>query len=91
VTLAAFKVSFPEFALAGDTYLQDWLDKATLRVSVSQFGTKFDTAHGYMTASLLATSPFGQNARMINKVGRSTYHDAWDDLARTCARGALVV
>ena len=88
--VATFKVIFPEFTDAGDTMLALYIQDASQRVN-PVFGTLFDRAHAVMTARMLARTPFGQQARLVSKTGRSTYDDEWDNLAYAFNAGGTVL
>ncbi len=62
--LPTFRINFPEFSGVPDALITAKLAMAALEVDSQLFGTKFDSAHGNLTAHYLCTSPFGQNARM---------------------------
>ncbi|HEY6056217.1 MAG TPA: hypothetical protein VIU86_19965 [Gaiellaceae bacterium] len=66
VTIAAFKVAFPEFTRAGDPMLEAQLALVELEVSDS-FGDSRDLAVMLRLADTLALSPWGRDARMIPK------------------------
>jgi hypothetical protein len=92
VTLAAFKLTFPEFNLDGDAdatipAIQDALITAKLAEAegqidrgVFQTETNADSAVKYLAAHLLACSPSGINARLVkDKKGdpRTLYHPTY--------------
>ncbi len=73
VTVASFKVGFPEFIPAGDTLIANKLAAAVLQVDASVWGSKTDLGVELTTAHLLALSPLGQSARLVNKDGSTIY------------------
>lgn len=83
MNLAAFRVRFPELAAASDTFVQAMLDDATLRCSASFWGTLHALGVGYLAAHMLALSPWGQSAKLIDKIGQSTYGIAYNQLLRS--------
>lgn len=91
VTLASFRVAFPEFGEASDSLVQAKLDEATLALDARVFGVRFDEAVRYRAAHTLALSPFGQNARLVAKDGSTTYGTHLDAVTRSCAGGPWVV
>lgn len=91
VTLASFRVAFPEFEGASDTLVQAKLDEATTALDERVFGVRFDEAVRYRAAHTLAISPFGQNARLVAKDGSTTYGTLFDAVCRACAGGPWVV
>lgn len=79
VNVAAFKVSFPEFAKAGDTLLEAHLAQAALEVDAGLWGVWADNGVMLTAAHSLAMSPFGMNARMVAKDGSTTYGKKLDE------------
>jgi|SRR4051812_11846499 hypothetical protein len=65
---AAFRVRHPEFKGAGSALVTAKLSDALKRLSPGLYGTSFDEAHGWLTAHLLATTPWGMAARLDPKV-----------------------
>lgn len=81
VSVASFKVAFPEFAKSGDAMLEAQLALVLVDVSDS-FGDSYDTAVMLRLADTLALSPWGRNARLITpKATTSTYGDRFCRLA----------
>lgn len=66
VTVASFKVAFPEFVKAGDPMLEAQLALVELEVSDS-FGDSRDLAVMLKLGDALALSPWGRDARMVPK------------------------
>jgi len=73
VTLGAFTTQFKEFQGVDPTLLQAQLDAAALSVDRTIWGAKADQGTYYLAAHMLALSPFGQNARMVDAKGQTTY------------------
>ena len=65
--LADFRVRHPEFKGASDALVTIKLADALLRLSPGLFGASFNEAHGWLTAHLLATTPWGMAARLDAK------------------------
>ena len=82
----AFRIRFGEFDSAPDLLVQACLDEAAAETSAEAFGDGYDAAHGQLAAHKLAVSPWGQNARMVNDKGESTY-----GTERTGIEGRLIV
>jgi len=82
VTLAQFRARFPEFSTAANTLVSAVLDEAACELDETDLGDAYDAAHGLLTAHKLATSPFGQAARMLNEKGESTYEKSLDGTIR---------
>ncbi len=53
MTLADFKIMFPEITGYTDQYMQLWLDTATNMVNPDRFGNVTDTAIGLLAAHLI--------------------------------------
>lgn len=51
----ALKVRFQEFACLDDAVVTRWLDEAARSLNTTQWGGKYDDAHSYLTAHLIAT------------------------------------
>lgn len=67
--LATFRALFPEFNGVPDAMITAWLAQAMVSIDATIWGTKAALGQGYLTAHYLATSPFGQNAKAVNKFG----------------------
>lgn len=91
VTLASFRVHFPEFDGADDSLVQAKLDEAALALDERVFGVRFDEAVRYRAAHTLAISPFGQTARLVAKDGSTTYGSQFEQVSRACAGGPWAV
>lgn len=75
-TLANFRTQFPEFNGASDGLVTAMLNAASLEIDNFVWGaygsgtlSKADNGQMYLTAHKLATSPWGQNAKMIQIPG----------------------
>lgn len=89
VTVSSFKAAYPEFGSAGDILIAAKLEEAELTTSDS-FGDQYDYAVMLLTADLLASSPWGRDARMISEDQRtSTYATRLWSLRRANAVRAL--
>ncbi len=73
VTVASFKVGYPEFLPAGDTLIANKLAAAVLQVDADVWGPKTDLGVELTAAHLLAIAPFGQSARLALKDGSTIY------------------
>lgn len=87
MNLAAFRAAFPEFDTADDALVNAHLDMAEGRVDSEVFGDNYDAAHGYMTAHLLAISPYGNTAKLVAKDGTTTYGKNYEGLKMQCGPG----
>ncbi len=88
--LATFRVQFPEFKGVTDALVQAMLDASLLEIDAFIWGAKADQGQAYLTAHKLATSPFGQNARMVSKNGETTYEKNYRTLIRQVSSGYRV-
>lgn len=89
--IAAFRVRFPEFRTADDSFVQAVLDAAAKELHPTELGYAYNEAHGLVTAHKLALSPFGQSARMVNEKGETTYAKLFDDLIGRSVAGVGVI
>ncbi len=74
MTLAQFKVRFPEFRTADDSLVSAVLAESGNELNSEELGDAYNAAHGLLAAHKLAISPFGQSARMVNDEGETTYN-----------------
>jgi hypothetical protein len=98
--IADFRVQFPEFRGVSDATVTAYLQAANLEIDQVVWGamgpgglanaTKADQGHGYLTAHKLASSPFGQAAKMVAKDGSTTYEANYKKLVRQVASGFRV-
>lgn len=88
VSIASFKVAFPEFLKAGDPMLTAQLAQAELEVS-DLFEDQRDHAVMLRMADNLALSPWGRDARLIPaKATSSPYGERFQRLAEANAVSA---
>lgn len=73
MTLEQFLIACPEFEDTDKQLIRATLNEAALELDTVQWGPLYDTGHKYLTAHKLAISPMGQNARLLNTDGTSTY------------------
>lgn len=95
--LADFRTQFPEFRGVADAVVQSMLSAAVLEIDPGVWGafssvtgtpgTKADQGQAYLTAHKLATSPFGQNMKLVAKDGTTTYWKTYFTLVRQVASG----
>ncbi len=90
IDVATFVTRFPEFTSAASAEVTVVLAEAQRRVDQAVFDDKYEEAVFYKAAHLLAISPFGRNARMVSKAGTTTYHTAFNQLAREVTPGFRV-
>jgi len=90
MNVVQFQIQFPEFASTDVALVQSMLDAATLEIDVSVWRAKADQGQAYLAAHKLATSPFGQNARLVAKDGTTTYWTTYVKLQGQVASGFRV-
>ena len=81
----AFRVRHPEFKGASSALVNVKLGDAILRLSPGLFGTSLNEAHGWLTAHLLATSPWGMAARLDPKAGGKPGSTIYSQALKTLA------
>ena len=96
--MAQFKLQFPEFARgangptdANDALLQAMLDAAEVEIDRTVWGAKGDQGQMLLAAHKLATSPWGQNAKLVDAKGSTTYWGNYTRLMHMVATGPRVV
>ncbi len=82
-----FLAAYPEFETAGAELISAKLTEAAAQIDPTIWLHLTDVGHGLLTAHLLAIAPGGQQARMLEKSGTTTYKLQFDELreAVTCA------
>ena len=76
LTVAEFRALFPEFVdttSPTDALVQQKLDEAWRRTPPDVWGEQARDGQSYLAAHLLAISPFGRAAVIVQKDGSSTY------------------
>ena len=91
VSVASFLASFPEMEAAGEALISAKLEEATLMVGAEVWGRLLHTGIYLTCADLLASSPYGNNARLVDKAGNSVYGERLQRLKRTVASGFRVI
>lgn len=86
-----FLIKFPEFKLATLELIQAHLDDALLQIDATVWGDKVELGQGYLAAHTLALSPFGQQARIQNKDGVTTYWKNYRRLLMQVAPRGMVL
>jgi hypothetical protein len=80
VTVASFKASFPEFIPAGDTLIGIKIDAAKLQINSTVWGSRYSEGVMWLTAILLASSPYGEQARLSDDNSKTIYHENFNRL-----------
>lgn len=92
VSLATFRTRYPEFSRAPDELVERKLEDAEQIVDRDIYGDeKADVAVLTYAAHLVASSPYGQHARLATRDGRSVYLRNYEKLSRTVGLGVMVV
>ena len=91
VTLASLRALHPEFTDTPDDVVQGCIDSAETQLHEGVFGTQYDVAVDLLACHLIATSPFGSSAKLINDSGVSIYKPAFDRIARAVGRAYRVL
>lgn len=76
MSLATFVEQYPEFASVAGTnaaFVQAKLDDAALELDATVLGAEYDKAQALTAATMLAESPFGQQAGLRDKDGNIVY------------------
>jgi hypothetical protein len=90
MNLTAFRARFPEFRTATDALVQATLDGASLSLDALVYRSKYDEAHGYLTAHKLVTSPYGKDARLSDDSKESVYWAEFRRIRREVAPRTLL-
>ena len=93
LSLALFLERFPEFseARAPETLVLAKIAEASRRVSAEVWGDLHSDGVAYLTAHLLARSPWGQGVRLVADDGSTAYDAPYRDLLRTVVSGVSVI
>jgi hypothetical protein len=91
LALSDFQARFPEFQDTPTTMVSAALNDAALQIDSLVWGNLAGVGHGYLTAHRLAMSPFGQQARLVQKDGSTTYQKHFRDLVGIVGSGFRVL
>lgn len=80
MNLATFRVEYPELATAPDALVNTKLASAARSIDSDLFGDRYDDAHGLLAAHLICLSPYGKNARLSSKEGKTTYGERYEQI-----------
>ena len=78
--LSSFRIQFPELNTASDPLVTRFLASAAKSIDSDLYGDLYDDAQGYLAAHLLCQSPYGKNARLSAKDGRTTYGERYEQI-----------
>lgn len=82
LNLATFRERYPEFEQTPDALVQAKLDAAERSTNSTVWGELAEDGHGLLAAMLLAHSPYGRDARLVDEEGESVYSKEYNRLAR---------
>ena len=86
--LAAFRARKPEFQGVNNNLITTALASATKRLSAGVLGDSYDDAHAELTAHILASNPWGAQARLNGtKDGSTVYSAALSKIVREKGAG----
>lgn len=85
-----FIVQFPEFATTDSNLVASMLAASALEIDPNIWGNLGDQGQAYLAAHKLATSPFGQNVRLVAKDGTTTYEREYRRLVLSVTSGYRV-
>ncbi len=91
LALKDFQTRFPEFKATDTSLVAATLNDAALMIDAQVWGNLAGQGHGYLTAHRLALSPFGQQARMVQKDGTTTYQKHYERLVGIVGSGFRVL
>ena len=74
MTVAQFRVRFPEFVNFEEDTIQTFLNDAAEQLHQATWGDNYDRAHGLKAAMMLSDSPMLNTARINKKTGKTSYH-----------------
>ncbi len=80
MNLANFRLTFPELNAASDTLVSGFLASAARSIDSDLYGDRYDDAQGFLAAHLICLSPYGKNARLSSKEGKTTYGDRYEEI-----------
>lgn len=92
LTSTEFLVRFPEFENAGTALIDAKIAEVDLRLAGLEIWKTEDNRNlgiGYRVADSIALSPYGVNARLVNKDGSTTYGKQYDKLIAEMGSGAF--
>lgn len=90
MTLTDFRIRYPEFRTASDAFVNAYLVDAVNLVRGLVLLPVYDTAHGLATAHLIAISPAGKNARMVNDDGTTQYGKTLHEIMLSYVAGVSI-
>lgn len=90
MTYATFVIQFPEFGAVDPALVQAHLEAAALEIDLDVWGSKASQGQAYLAAHKMALSPFGNNAKLSQNNGLTTYAIHYERLMRQVSSGFRV-
>lgn len=87
LSLADFRVRFPEFENVPDPMISAALSDAVEEINFDIWKELTSQGHGLLTAHNLSNSPWGQGVKLVAKDGSTTYGARYAELRRIVACG----
>lgn len=91
VSRAVFIVRYLEFAKADAALVTAKIDQAVRRYDEGECGDQYDDVVYLRAAHLLAMTPWGRAARLVNKDGTTVYAELLAETERNIGAGAQVL
>jgi len=91
VTLAKFRVDFPEFANTADAIIEARIAMAIRQVNSTIYGGKTDDAIEWLTADMVACGPLGEQARLSKDSKTTIYREQYEAIKQQVAYGFRVI
>lgn len=90
ITPDVIREAWPEFEDTPDNLIEMKISEASVRVNADRWGDSTWVGRLYLTAHLLAVSPYGRDARLSAKDGSSTYLEQFKTFQRAIVGGPRV-
>ena len=87
VTYTSFKAAFPEFTPAEDSLVTTKIAAAQLQINSTVWGSRYDEGVMWLTAILLASSPYGEQSRLSDDKSKTVYHENYNRLRSIVTAG----
>lgn len=87
VTYTSFKAAFPEFEPAENSLVTTKIAAASLQINSTVWGTRYDEGVMWLTAILLASSPYGEQSRLSDDKSKTVYHENYNRLRSIVTAG----
>lgn len=87
IATSDFLARFPEFEGTPVTLIEQCISEAYLELDPSVWNAALDTGAKYLAAHKIALSPFGIQAKLVSKMGDTTYNQHFQQLVKKVAFG----